>query len=330
MDIKSIKPYTENWFNCKSNLFLSILQTVDEKYKYIACNNEYHYLKKSEATKNCEFNIIEMRTTWSILGDMIKNVTYVNYENDEQFFKLIIDSLSQNKFFFVGVDLFYWIKENFCYGVNHWLHSTMIQKYDDDKELFYVFDVGNEKNYGLFTIGKKELLKAVKEGFFRNELSFYCDMDTNVKVENITIGLYKESAKNLIDDLSNVLDDEYYWMDTKDYDERSYADLNHVFLGRIAQRHIANKKMFDEIYKREVISRDLASEIRCISDELYKGWSLVQCRVYMLYMQKNLKQKIENINIKMKILFNKEKDMWIKFCEALEEKKDDEIVFEFS
>lgn len=329
MDIKNVKPFSKIWFDCNGNMYLSVLQSIDEKYQYIACNNEYHYVNKPASTDLCNFTMLEMYTTWSIVGDMIKDAQNVDYENDEQFFDVVIDTLNQGRNFFAGVDLFYWIKENFCFGKDHWLHSGLIQKYDEEKELFYVLDVGNDKNYGIFTIGKQELLTAVREGHARNEISFSCDLDVSAGVKNITIGSLKDNAQKLIKNLSDVVKSEYFWMDSRDYAEGYYADINYVFLGRIVQRQNANAMLIEELYRRGFINKEIMNELHDIAEELSQGWLLVQCKESMLFSQKDLRRKIENVNIKMKKLFDREKEMWTLFCKAIEEQNENDIVFKF-
>lgn len=329
MDIKSIKPYTKLWFDCKGNLYLSILQTVDDKFQYIAYNNEYHYDNKLVPTDNCEFTMLEMYTTWSIVSEMMRNVTNIDYVNDEQFFDAVMDLLNKGKYVFAGVDLYYWIEENFCHGVDHWFHSALIQRYDEENEIFYVFDVDSDKQYGIFTIGKKEFLEAVRAGFEQGEISFYCDIETDVEIKNITVGSLKKNAKKLINNISEAIKSDYFWMEPQDYEDRSYADLNHVFLGRISQRQTANSYLMEELYKRDFVDEKTMNKLRDMATELSKGWLLLQYKVNMLYIQKDINKKIENVNVRLKKLFSDEIKMWDLLYKNLELVNDDDVVFKF-
>jgi len=331
MDVKRIKPYTELWFDCIGNLCLSILQTVNEKYRNIALNNEYCYDNKEEEVKrgNYRFTMLRLHTTWSIINNMIENRIDIDFIDEESFFETIIGLMGKGKYVFVGVDLYYWIEQSFCHGRNHWYHWSLVQKYDEKKELFYVFDVDSDKYYGIFTIGKTEFLTAVKMGLKENTISFYCDINANAGARNITIGLLIENALKLIRNVNDAGNSTYYHMVEQDFRDYNYADLNQAHLVRISQRHMANSSLFVEMRKRGFIDEERSKQLSEMAKQLSRGWSMMQTKVAMLYLQTYNSEKIGLVNDRMKFLFSMEKDMWELFFESVADHGEEDIVFEF-
>ena len=331
MDVKNIKPYTDIWFDCIGNIYLSILQTINEKYKNIALNNEYCYHNKEEEVErgNYRFTMLRFYTTWSIVNKMMENNTNIDFTDEESFFKTVIGLMDKGKYVFVGVDLFYWIEQNICHGRNHWYHWSLVQKYDENNELFYVFDVDSDKYYGIFTIGKKEFLTAARMGLNNDVTSYYCDINSNAGARNITIGLLTGNALKLIKNVEDAGGSTYYHMADQDFRDYNYADLNQAHLARISQRHIANLSLFEEMHKRGFIDDDQGKQLSEMAKQLSSGWSILKNNVAMLYFRTNNSRKIDLVNVEMKLLFSMEKEMWELFCEAVAGFGKEDIVFEF-
>ncbi|MBR6403058.1 MAG: hypothetical protein IKS48_06710 [Eubacterium sp.] len=329
MDITKVQAYDDIWFDCKGNLYLSILQTIDRKYRNIALNNDYYYRNRLVETSSGEHTILETFTRWDIVGEMFANKVDVKYENDEQFMKEIKRLLDERKYVFVGVDLYYWIKENLCHGRDHWYHSTLIQKYDKDEDLFYVFDVNMDKTYGIFTIDSDSFLTSVKKGMEGGINTKWCEINLDVKIQDITRDMLLENTFERLNNLKEVKKSYYWKMEEIEYKKHAYEDLNSVHLGRIVQRLQANNMLFKELRNRGIIKGENSERIIGYTEELANDWLMIRYKVNMLYVQTNLDQKIKIINDRVQELFDKEMYVWDKFREELEE-LDNITIFKFN
>ena len=329
MDITNVRAYDDIWFDCRGNLYLSILQTIDKYYRNIALNNDYIYRNRLVETETGTLTILETFTKWDIVGDMFKNKIDIEYENDEQFLFKIKQLLKDGKYIFAGVDLFYWIKENLCHGKDHWFHSTLIQKYDEKDDLFYVFDVNMDKTYGIFTIDSKSFLNAVKKGMEGGIPTKWCDIDLNVEIHDISKDLLINNSQNRIKNLEDVKKSYYWDMLEVEYQNGAYEDLNIVHLGRIVQRQLANNMLFNDLKNRKILNEKIANKIIEITDQLANDWLMVRYKVNMLYVQNNLETKIKTINLRVQELFDKEIDVWNTFIEEIRT-SDLDIIYDFN
>ena len=139
-----IKPFSDFWINCIFNVQMSILNTLEPSYKYAAYLNDYRYSIFETLADN---DVV----TWFLGINYVEEVVpkYIDkcftnenlsLQNDPCCLEKIKNYVRQKKYVAVGVDLFYLIPQSFFWGKYHWRHYSLLNGFDDEKKVFYVFD----------------------------------------------------------------------------------------------------------------------------------------------------------------------------------------------
>ncbi len=331
MKLSEIRPYNEFCLGCGNNLTLSVLQSIDEKYKNVVINNNYDYIVRHEIS-DCkkEFNLINMKyTNFNMEGDLFTNGKYFTFNSDEEMLTTIKNLLNENKFVFPFVDLFYWVDGNFSYEKNHWYHYTLLQSYDEKNDCFSVIDYEYKKGVDIYTVSCKKFLKAVKtSGKQQVEINAY-DVNPNIRIKDITKKTLVYNAHRLVKSIS-VMEEFTYWdMLDDDFRLNSYRDFNYVDLYLLVQRHSITLKLFNEIKKIKICDTGILDNIEKLVLENFKKWTIIRRSVYKLYLQNEFQKSIKKINSKVRDAFSKEKLMWELFIEAMEKIDVNYILFKF-
>lgn len=329
MDISKIRAYDEIWFDCEGNLLLSILLNMNEKYRPISFFNDSKYICRLSPTDTGDFNMLETETSWECIGNLFSEGIPIEYEDDDIFLNTIKEKLSEGYAVFVGLDLFYWIEQNFCYNKEHWFHNTMIHSYDPIEDTFYVFEVSDDKTYGIFPISVERFMLAIHKGLDVGYKSFYCTINNQIDVNNITIDMILKNAQERIDNIKEVQSSKYWGMSIEEYKKGAYESLNLVFLGRIVQRFMANNNLYRSLMDRGFLSQEQADLLIDTTEKLIRGWSMIRTRVNMLFLIEEVESEIEKLNNKLKPLFDLEIEVWTKFISYIEVYEKKLIVYSF-
>lgn len=331
MDLSEIRPYNEFWIGCENNLMLSVLQSINNKYKNIVLNNNYDYTVRN-VISDCkkEFNLINMRfTDFNIEGNLFINSRKYIFNNDEEMLLTIKNLLLENKFIFPLVDLFYWVDGNFSYGKNHWYHDAFLQCYDQENDCFSVIDYEDKDGFDIYKVSSEKFLKAVKISENSQVEINVWDVNPNIKIKNITKKTLVENALKLIKSLS-VMEEYTYWdMLEEDFRLNSYKDFNFVDLYILVQRHSVNIRLFNEIKEMNICDASTWDSIESLALDNLKRWKIIRIKVDKLYLQNEIQKGIKRINSQVKDVFSNEKLMWELFIEAMEKLDMDYILFKF-
>lgn len=329
--LSEIRPYNEFCLGCGNNLMLSVLQSIDAKYKNVVINNNYDYIVSHEIS-DCkkEFNLIKMKyTNFNMEGDLFTNGKYFTFNSDEEMLTTIKNLLNENKFVFPFVDLFYWVDGNFSYEKNHWYHYTLLQNYDEENDCFSVIDYEYKNGVDIYKVSCEKFLKAVKtSGIQQVEINAY-DVNPNIRIKDITKKTLLYNAHRLVKSIA-VMEEFTYWdMLDDDFRLNSYRDFNYVDLYLLVQRQSITLKLFKEIKKINICDTGILDNIEKLVLENFKKWTLIRLSVYKLYLQNEFQKSIKKINSKVRDAFSKEKLMWELFIEAMEKIDINYILFKF-
>lgn len=329
MDISKVKAFDEIWFDCMGNLYISLLMHMDKKFRAISFNNDYKYYCRRVPTDSCELNILETYTSWRIIGDIFSERIPIEHDDDETFLLAIKEKMDKGYAVFVGLDLFYWIDENFCHNKEHWFHYTMVHSYDSEKNLFYVFDVSDDKKYGVFPISTENFLLAIRKGLEAGYYSSYCCINEKTKVQNLSINSFIENAKNRIDNLQEIKSAGYWEMPSIEYQKKAYESLNIVHLGRIVQRLMANENLFSDLCDKKILTDSQSVILEQMTEKLINGWSMIRTRLNMLYLKEFDGNEIKKLNIQLGSLFDLEISLWQLFINDLSSFDNDLVIYSF-
>lgn len=331
MELSEIRPYNEFWISCENNLLLSILQSINSICKNMIFNNNYDYIAR-HVISDCkkEFNLINMKyTDFNMEGSPFIECKKFTFDNDEEMLTTIKKLLVENKFVFSYVDLFYWVDGNFSYGKNHWYHESLLQSYDEQNDCFSVIDYEDKNGFDIYKVSCEQFLQAVKMSENQQVKIKVYDINTNIKIKDITKKTLVENAGRLIKSISEMEEYTYWDMLDEDFRLNSYRDLNFVDLYLLVQRQSVNLRLFNEIKKMNICDAGIMDNIEKLSLENLKKWTIIRHKVYKVYLQTDFQKKIKRINSQVKDVFSKEKLMWELFIEAMGKIDTDYILFKF-
>jgi len=330
MVLNEIIPYTEIWFDCKINLEISILQSIDKSNKNVVYNNSYKYFDRA-VVSDCkkEFNLITINTTLDIDGSFFCNPIGITFNTNEELLDKVKGLLKENKFVFASVDLFYWNKENLCYRRNHWYHRTLIQRYDNEKDCFWVFDVSEGNKYGVFSVSSEDFANAINMSDVSDSKVITYDLNEKVTIGNITSSILKDNAKKLINNIEKMERNTYWEMPDEDFRFKSYLDYNYSCLTQVVQRQKANLNLFNQINEMNLLD---ITEMNCIIKncmKIIRKWDIIRNRLYKLYYRTEFTSEIININGMVKEVFSMERHIWEAFLRNTRNMDEDFEFFQF-
>ena len=310
-----IKPYNETWLDCRKNLLVSILQSVNKIYNKVALINDYEYICE-EHLSDCKvkFNSIAIKSGFSVMGEFFTNYSTLKYDDEEMLINIVKEQLEKNKFILIDVDMYYWNPANYCYGKLHWNHKTLITRYDPEETCFWVLDVGGDNYFGEYKINLHEFYLAIDK--MNNGIIEVCDLNDKVIIPNYTINNLKDNIYRQINSIEMVCN-KYYWkMLDEDFKLNSYCDYIYITLKDIEFRHQANHILLSDINK--IMRLDGFEEILALCKEIKKNWSIVKSLAYRLYYQDKLSERIKKVNNILYRTLVMEKEMWEAVIQGLE------------
>lgn len=158
-----IRAFREFWLDCYSSALLSMLRSYDQvSYNSVYCNNYEYILSKIDLDNGRKFfslqtdNHIEEFET--VLFD---KVIHYDFLKEENMTKKIKDILNEGMFVFLGVDIFYWIDDNYNWNRNHFNHYSLITDYEEKTKKYTVFETG-AKGYNEYKVDEKTVMNAAQ------------------------------------------------------------------------------------------------------------------------------------------------------------------------
>lgn len=314
---REITPFNEFWINCESTMLHSLLITVDEKYYPLTLNNCYTYEQLHfSAPSGKSINEVRVKTEIQDMFDVVlknrKPVKWVDYEGAKADIKKY---LREGKIVLVGVDLYYWIPKNMCYGKHHVDHYAIINGFDEDKDVFFAMDTDNVK-YQEFEVPMEHVMDAISHCDFRYDAYIYelCEKEE--------LEPYMLNRKELIRNAKRIkrslrpLRKKYFWlMEDEDYEAGFYRDMCVMYILQINCRMKANQLLIDYLINKEGIVRLQSAYEKC--SLLERGWTSVRNRLSKAYFSEACVTKMLGFGEEMMQLFIDEMDMWKLFINAI-------------
>lgn len=159
----NIKPFREFWIDCFSTSIFSILISKTSIDKVFVYNNNYTYTES-------RIDFLDGSKAWSIMPQInmsevtekvLTDITYLDFKEKRDPISLLKMLLLKEKIVFLGVDVYYWIPDNFHWHRNHFNHYSVLNGFDEEKKIFYVLETG-AMGYKEYEIKEEELLLAIR------------------------------------------------------------------------------------------------------------------------------------------------------------------------
>ncbi|HEX2944452.1 MAG TPA: hypothetical protein VHT96_00675 [Clostridia bacterium] len=301
-----LKPFSEYWITCYYNKILSIFTSIDPSYRYAAYMNDYHY-----DIHDWNYNHLQLRPMIEFVEKYIQGVfTYlpIYFREEGTGLDVIKDHIRQKEIVQVGVDLFYWLPSSINFGVNHWYHTSMINGFDDEKKVFYVFDDDNF-GYAEQEIPEERFLLATNNCTLKSHgdiLKITGDLRPYVFSSNDVV----RNAKRLIDEIGAMKMEPFWLLSEEQFNTGEMRDTIAVHIFQISKRHYANGFLFQNLLN-EYCDSDIICSLVDRSKKLQKNWLIVRSKVLLVHNTKtDRSKKLSAVNEICKRLFYEEMEMW--------------------
>ena len=313
-----IKPFNDFWLNCRYNMLFSILSTIDSSYRLAASMNDYSYnVSEKETPTGTKYNkllidpMVEFQEKYLY---EIASIQPFNFKHDENYIEYLKNLIKKNELVIVGVDLFYWIENSSCWNRHHWEHYSLINGFDDDKNVFYVLDE-NDIGFGEFEIPVDRFITAIQHSPLEPDGYIY-KINKKIKQFKFNIKDVINNAQRLKNELSAIKSSSLWQLRDEDFDAGHMCDLSATEIFQIVNRQIANQLLFCNIQK-EVHDCKVPDIIIKYSNDLKEGWILVKNVLLKANLLKDRKLSLAEIEKSCKDLLNKEYEMWDIFVTSL-------------
>ena len=200
----NIIPFREFWLDCYSTAIYSILLSKTNIDKIFIYQNNYIY-------KESRIDFPDKSVVWSIMpqSDMkvmteriLENIKYVDFKEKDNPIFILKSLLRREQIIFLGVDIYYWISDNFNWHRNHFNHYSLLNGFNDEKKSFYVLETGNV-GYKEYEISEEELLLALKS--FSGETSMIAKLNYNAGQCDYDKKEFIINAKNIISSIDEII-----------------------------------------------------------------------------------------------------------------------------
>lgn len=225
----NIVPFREFWADCYSTAIYSILVSKTSIDKLFVYNNNYQY-------KKTRIDFDDGNILWSIKSQMdmshitervLKNISSINFLEEEEPILVLKSLLYQQKVVFLGVDIYYWIEDNFNWHRNHFNHYSLINGFNEKTGFFYVLETG-AKGYKEYEISEKDLLNAMKGFTGKNSMIAEVNND-NTEYASYSKKEFVENARNIINSINEIIEmQDVFLVEDDSVKERYWTVLDHV------------------------------------------------------------------------------------------------------
>lgn len=249
----NITPFREFWLDCYSTAIYSILLSKTDIDKIYVYNNNYIY-------QESRIDFFDGSVVWSITSKMdmteiiqkiLENIRFVNFKEEKNPIFLLKSLLCQEQIVFLGVDIYYWISDNFNWHRNHFNHYSLLNGFDEKKGIFYVLETGN-MGYKQYEISEEELLHALKS--FTGNSSMIAKLNYDVGATSYDKKEFTMNARNIINSIKEVIDKKDMFLKEADVlDEKYWTVLDHIqtHLYGMESRQKANRLLISTLYMHE-------------------------------------------------------------------------------
>lgn len=316
MRIAKLEPFNKVWVDCDTNRTLSLLMSVDQKYEVLAYANDYEYYTGISKIDGYSFEYIANQKR-KIMQQRycIREKVYADI-SDEEFLAETKENLRAGKCVIAAADLFYLVEGNVCYKKLHWAHYTLITEYCEESDLFKIFDDRNSE-YVSYNISKEDLLLAIHSCNLFPKAYVICLKD-KFDFDNISSFDLAENAYSTIRSIQTGKRRNFWKLRDVDYIEKTYMDLEALFIKEIECRQICSRKLMDYLKKQlgrseEPILDKLAGKFLYLESQ----WKKIRQLLYRLYISEDHDKYLIKINEKTQHCLEEEETVWYEFARYL-------------
>lgn len=314
-----IQPFKDFWINCMFNMLYSVLISVEPSYRFAAYLNNYSYnISEIETPFKTKVNYLLLDPLKNFYEKHGTNLLFesqpITFKDNPNFTTYLKELIKQGKIVLVGVDLFYWIPRSICWKRYHWEHYSMINGFDDDKKVFYVFDE-NILGYDQYEIPEERFCVAVKNsplephGFIYNTKC--------IKPFKLSLNEVAFYAERLMNELTITNSKPLWQLSDADYTAGHMQDLFSMYIFQIVNRHKANQLLFRTLQTQEIIpDSTITHNLIQYCQNLQSGWNQTKAKFMWTYVSKDKQSDIKAINEQCKALLGKEHEMWNSFLSS--------------
>ncbi|MDF2984521.1 MAG: hypothetical protein K0R50_31 [Eubacterium sp.] len=305
--LKDIQPYNKFWGNCITNMFLSILLTIDPSYEPLIYLNSYQY---SYSWDNY-FNMDYTQEYYDYFKDNLFVFTSAHFVDKNNFLQEFKAVLANNLYATLNVDLFYWNDAGAFYNKVHIPHYSFIIGFDEEKDVFYAFEDDLALNYEIREIPTERVIQSFFSDHKNSNLENYRIItfkNNHLPPYEIDLNHFLVNAERLVNNLDMLI------KRTCIFDKSMLVNnISNVYfykneLGKISYRLTGNILLFNDLKNKGMFNETLTNLIETIN-ELSIHWKQVQ-NSFVKYCLKNNYSEIDKIEKKIFTLFIKEKEMW--------------------
>jgi hypothetical protein len=281
-----IKPFNDYWIDCIINAQISIVTSREPSLRYMTYLNDYGYEIVEMETEKYDMNSIPQKIGYFLVFKYMNEVfpKYVykyfsfepfNFRNQEYGFEKLKELIKHQKLIAVGVDMFYWIPESYCWNKHHFCHYSAVTGFDEARKVFFVLDV-NLKGFDCFEIPEERFCQAVK--FYRFSPDAYIvTVAEDIEQFQLTLPEVVYYTKKLKQNLESIdikaLLDLNAWI----FQKNDWFNLFTTFVQRLLNRQTANILLFNALHEQSLIrDPDIISGLVQQADNLKKQWQIFE------------------------------------------------------
>lgn len=316
--IYMIEPFAKVWINCEANLKISLLRQINEKYEYLAYENNYVYVSRTEESGGGnKFKCLTVKQE-IVDYDEFAYLSDVKKKRKRKISKLIAKHLEDiNNYVLVDVDLYKWLEGSVAWNKFHWNHYALLTRYDKETKRVEAFDE-LQGNYVKFQKRIKEVIKSItkeKQGSGIKMLT----LNNSTEIPVFAKSKIVSNGYSLITSIKKAQNTFYFGMSENDYRARSHMELNGVYLQRISGRQSANSTLMELAGAREWLSYDDSIRLKCKFELLEKQWEEIRMLVYRIYFDETGRKSIlDEVNHLVEVCLAEEKEAWEEFLQLIE------------
>ena len=308
----NIKPFDEFWINCTFNGLFSIMCTLDNSYADLAYMNCYSYFIEGEVLKGLKVkNDSEIYD--SVMRSHVAHIPYkLKHLSDDELLTSIVRLLDKYHLM-IGVDLYYWIPNSFCWKKYHWVHYSIVNEFDDETNSFIVLDE-SLAGYGVYRIPPERMLLAMRKCNLEKD-GYILMLNEAVSKYELNISSIFNNAYRLQEEVKSFMGTDEIW-NYSEYDvhEGNKFDLFSMYAFQISNRQKANTILTKRLYESGIIRHDDHNVICDSFADITRGWDQIKA----LFLKGNLTSpktlnmyKIREIKDS---LLKKESEVWKKLA----------------
>ncbi len=307
MKAKEIEIFDDVWYECYNDFIFSLIYTIDKRQVDLIYLNKYKYFYTIQPTteNRCYKSLLTKQMNDDYLFHLVfKNLDDRVYKDEDELFRVLVETLDQGKFVSVRVDMYYWLPEiTTIYHKTHIYHTAFLLDYDDEKDEFVILDKD------VYRLNRAQALYAMLEGGGEIEIT---ELRDNIKFPKITSEVILKNAKKIvasIDEVAQVRDEIWAIENPTQSEIDNFLAIVTTHIKNVESRQYANGWLWENILG---LSKEENPFIGL--EEEYKKLTAISVK---LCITKRF-DTIGELQNELFVLLEKEKEIWNTLIEMKE------------